>query len=227
MPNPLVPAAGTPLPALSRRVLIAGAAALAGTLAPAAPPAARPTQAPDTELTALGARFEQALAAHAAAWRHFETCELRYLEESPEPPLALTAAGPLGDLLDRADSWWNARELGWLLRSDRRRSVQRDARPLVKIALAYAARDRRFKHRIGLPAAEAAHRAASAALDDLGRAILAAPVRSPAGLAVKARAVKLWGKPDWWSAEESHADTYERLAAQIMEDAIARATAAA
>jgi hypothetical protein len=137
--------------------------------------------------------------------------------------LAFGGAGPLGHLLERDDSWWNARELRWLLRSDRRRAVQHHARALLKVALAYAARDRRFQHKIGLPDAYAAHRAASDALDDLSRAILAAPARSAAGLAVKAHAVKAWGKPEWWSAEALHADTAERLAAQVLDAAIAMA----
>ena len=53
-------------------------------LAPAAP-LAQPTQA-ESELTALGARFEQALAAHEAAQSHFNACEARFLAECPDPP---------------------------------------------------------------------------------------------------------------------------------------------
>lgn len=222
LPNPPVSAKDAALPALSRRALIAGAASVAlSTAAPA--PAALPTQSPDAELMALRHRFEQALTLQAAAWQRLQECEERYLNDGPEPPSALTSAGPLDQLLDRDDSWWSARELRWLLRSDRRRSVQRHARALLKVALAYAARDRRFQRRIGLPAAEAAHRAASAALDELSRAILAAPAHSALGLAVKAQVVKAWGKPDWWSAEESHADSYERLAAQVLDAVLARA----
>ena len=223
MSNPPVPAKDTPLPALSRRMLIASAASLALGAVATPVPAAPPTRSPDAELTALGARFEQAVRLQAAAWQHLQDCEARYLWDGPEPPPVLTSAGPLGELLDRPDSWWNARELRWLLCSDRRRFVQREGRALLKVALAYAARDRRFKRRIGLPAADAAQRAASTALDELSRAILVAPARSAAGLAVKAQAVKAWGKPEWWSEEESHADAYERLAAQVLDAMIATA----
>ncbi len=202
MPNPPVSAKDIPLPALSRRGLIAGAASLALGPAAASAPAAPPTQSSDAELTALGARFEQAVALQAAAWQRLQECEERYLNDGPTPPPALTSAGPLGNLLDRDDSWWNACELRWLLRGDRRRFVQREGHALLKVALAYAARDRRFQRKVGLPAANAAHRASSAALDDLSRAILAAPAHSAVGLAVKAQAVKAWGKPEWWSAEE-------------------------
>jgi hypothetical protein len=53
--------------------------------------------------------------------------------------------------------------------------------------------------------------------------ILAAPGRSPAQLALKAHVVKTWGKPDWWEPGEDRADTYERLAAQILDAVIALA----
>lgn len=222
MPKPPVAAKDSPLPALSRRALLTGAASLGAVAAAAPAPAAPPTQSPDAELTALGARFEQALTLQAAAWQRLQECEERYLQDGPAPPEALTSAGPLGELLERDDSWWNARELRWLLRSDRRRAVQCEGRALLKVALAYAARDRSFQRKIGLPDAHAAYRAANAALDELSRAILAAPARSAARLAVKAQAVKAWGKPEWWSAEESHADTYERLAAQVLDEVMMR-----
>jgi hypothetical protein len=67
------------------------------------------------------------------------------------------------------------------------------------------------------PAAEPAQSAAGDALDALLPAILAAPAHSLAGLAVKARAVKLWGHPEWWSPQESHADSAERLAAHVLD----------
>jgi hypothetical protein len=52
----------------------------------------------------------------------------------------------------------------------------------------------------------------------------AAPARSPAGLAVKARAVKAWGYPEWWDA---NAEVPERLAAQVLDAVMAMAEQAA
>lgn len=222
MPNPRVSAKDTPLPALTRRGLLAGAASLAATtLAPAAP-LAQPTHQ-DAELTALGARFEQALAAHAAAQRRFNDCERRYLAEGPEPPEALTAAGPLGPLLDHDWCYWSARELRALLRDPELRADWPVANAMLAVALKYEARDRRFRHRIGLPAAERAHEESIDALDALALRILRADAHTRAGLAIKARAVKQWGKPEWWSGEPSHADAYERFAAEIINRAIAQA----
>src|SRR3954470_16670513 len=110
MPSPPDPAKDTPL-RLSRRSLFAGSASLAATaLAPAAP--ARPTQ-DDAELTALGAKFEQALGVYRAAQAHFNACERRYLREAPHPPSILSEEGPLAHLLRIRGSWWTARELRW------------------------------------------------------------------------------------------------------------------
>jgi len=71
--------------------------------------------------------------------------------------------------------------------------------------------------------AEAAHDAAIDHLADVSQRILAAPGRSLAGLALKAHVVKTWGKPEWWDSGEDRADTYERLAAQILDAVIALA----
>jgi len=48
--------------------------------------------------------------------------------------------------------------------------------------------------------------------------------RASAGLAVQARAVKAWGKPEWWSREASHADACERFAARMIDRLIAAAS---
>jgi hypothetical protein len=206
---------------LTRRSLFAGTASLAATaLASAA--LARPTQG-DAQLTALGHRFEQALGVHDAAQAHFNACERRYLSEGPDPPPVLTEAGTLGHLLRIKGSWWSARELRWLLRDESERAVWPVAREVYAVALAYEARDRRFRRRIGLRAAERAHEDAMDAMENLGDLILATPAHSSLGLAVKGRAVKAWGKPEWWSSEECHADTYERFAAQLIDGVIAGA----
>src|SRR3954451_8016144 len=114
MPNSAVPANAAPL-RLTRRGLFAGSASLAATtLAPAALPA-QPTQT-DAELTALGAKFEQALGVYRAAQAHYNACERRYLREGPDPPPILSEEGPLAHLLRIRGSWWTARELRWLLK---------------------------------------------------------------------------------------------------------------
>ena len=199
---------------VTRRTLIAGTASLAATALARAAPLMRPTQEPDAELTALGRRFEQALGVHEAAQRAFNDCERCYLRDCPDPPDSLTSAGPLGGLLRHKDSWWTARELGGLLRDEEHRAEWPDALAALRIALAYEARERRFRRKLGLRGAERACDAANDALDDLAALILAAPARSPAGLAVKAHVTKLWGKPESWSPEASHADPYERFAAE-------------
>jgi len=48
--------------------------------------------------------------------------------------------------------------------------------------------------------------------------MLGVTARSLSGLAIKARIVKKWGKPDWWDGD---GDTYEKLAAQIIDAVIA------
>lgn len=219
MPNSPVSPKDTPL-RLTRRTLFAGSASLAATtLAPAAP-LAKPTQA-ELELTALGARFEQALAAHEAAQNHFNACEARFLAECPDPPAALTTVGPLAQWLDDGWSYWRSRDLRRFLRDSEYEAQWREAERALRIALAYEARERRFARRIGLRAAERAYHQAIETMEELSRDILRVGARSPAGLAVQARAVKAWGKPEWWSDEESHADCCERFAARVIDRVIA------
>jgi hypothetical protein len=204
---------------LTRRALFTGPASIAATALMPAAPLAQPTQS-DTELTALGLRFEQALAAQRTAERVFNECERRYLDEGPAPPDILTEAGPLGHLLRCKGSWWSARELRWLLKDDDERAIWPAARDAYAAAMAYEARDRRFRRRIGLRAAERAHDAAIEAVERLNEAILSACARSLAGLAVQGRVVKAWGKPEWWSREAGHADACERFAARVIERVI-------
>src|SRR5258708_7181650 len=109
MPNPSPSAKDTPL-RLTRRSLFAGTASLAATTLIIAAPLAQPTQ-DDTELKALGLRFEQALVAHHAAQHAFNDCERRYLSEGPDPPASLTHVGPLAKWLDHEWSYWTARDL--------------------------------------------------------------------------------------------------------------------
>jgi hypothetical protein len=222
MPDSRVPADAVRLPILSRRGLLAGAASLAATtLTPAA--SLRPTQSPEAKLTALGARFEQALGILDAAQSALEACERRYLEEGPDPPLILTGAGALGTLLRHEGAWWRARELRWLLRDDDHRADWPAVRAALQAALAYEARDRRFRRKLGLRAAERAYRAADDKLEALAAAILAAPAHSAQDLARQGRVVKSWGKPEWWSPQASHADACERFAAHLIDRAIAAA----
>jgi hypothetical protein len=223
MPNSPIPANDAPL-RLTRRTLFAGSAGLAATvLAPAIaqpiPASAQPTQA-DTELTALGARFEQALAAHGTAQNHFNACEARFLAECPDLPEALTHAGPLARWLERDWSYWTAHDLRAFLRDPDCRSDWPAAQSVLRIALAYEARERRFARRIGLRAAKRVHEAATTAAENLAGKILRTDARSSAELAVQARAVKAWGKPEWWSEEASHADCCERFAARVIDRVI-------
>ena len=217
MPNPSPSAKDTPLH-LTRRGLFSGTASLAATaLASAA--LALPTQA-EPELTALGARFEQALAAYEAAQRYFNECEERFLAECPDPPEALTPAGPLGNWLKHDWMYWTARELRAFLRDPERQCDRPAARDVLRIALAYEARERRFSRRIGLRVAKRAYEKASDALENLSERILAAPAQSHIGFGVKGRVVKFWGKPEWWSTDAGHSDSCERFAAQVIESVI-------
>jgi hypothetical protein len=219
MPNSPVPAKDTPL-RLTRRTLFSGSASLAATALVPAAPMVQPTQA-DTELTALGARFEQALAAHEAAQRDFNACEARFLAECPDPPAALTSEGPLAQWLDYEGSYWCSRELRAFLRDPDHQAEWPEAESALRLALAYEARERRFARRIGLRAAERAYHAATHAVEEVSQEILGCEARSSAGLAVQARAVKAWGKPEWWSADEGHADCCERFAARMIDRVMA------
>ena len=158
------------------------------------------------------AAFEQALETHAAAQRHYEDCEARYVDLEPPCPAPLTREGPLGDRL-RHWECWTAKELRALLADPDERDAFDAARAMLPMARAYGARLRRLNRAIGLDAAEAAFHAADDALDDLGARIADAPVRSLGGLAVKARVVKRHAAPDWWHEES----TPERIAAQVLD----------
>ena len=109
----------------------------------------------------------------------------------------------------------------WLLKDRARRQHWPVARKLLRLARAYQATDKRFARACGLPAAEAAHDAARDALGDLAESILALPPRAGDAMAHKARAVKAWGKPEWWDPAEGRADPYERMAAQVLNAVIA------
>jgi len=78
----------------------------------------------------------------------------------------------------------------------------------------------RIRRQCDVPAAEAAADASVEALYQLMRAMAASPSRSPGGLAVKARTVKVWGYPEWW---DRNAEVPERLAAQVLDAVMAMA----
>jgi len=220
MPESPFAAKSAPLPAITRRGLLAGTASLAvPALGPVVPPSAHPTQ-DDAELTALGARFEQALSVHHAAQRALNDCERRYVEEGPDPPPILTSAGPFGHLLADEKTWWSARALRTLMSHTTHHDVWGDAYAALQAAITYEARDRRFRRRIGLRAAECAYRAAIDVMEALSLQIFAAPARTLTGLAIKGRTVKAWGRPEWWSREPWDTDIYERLAAEVIDQVI-------
>jgi hypothetical protein len=205
---------------LSRRTFLVGtaAAALATNTAPA--DALRAAE-PDAELIGLERTFQQALDTYEAARQRFNRCEEQYFDLRPCLPDALTSDGPLGHLL----SWshWSAADLRRMLKDPERCDVWDEADKALAIATAYEAAVRRAKRTTKLAAVEAAHNAAIDAIGDVGGLILAAPARSLEGLAVKARVIKTWGRREWWDPVEGDADTYERLAAQIIDAVVGAA----
>ena len=200
----------------TRRGFIAGSAA-----ATLIAPQAAATQHHEGELTALSAAFEQALCTYEMAQHHFNDCETRYFDLQPPRPAALTAAGPLGHLLDHNWCSWSAMELRWLLADPDRREAWDHARAALPVACAYEARLRRLRRAVGLKHAEATYHAASDALHDLCARIADQPARSLGELAVKARVVKAWAAPDWWH----ESDTSERIATQVLDAVLEMAAA--
>jgi hypothetical protein len=177
---------------------------------------------PDADLLALGNSLNRALAACETARLHFNACEDRYLSGGPDPPAALTADGPLGHLLAHRWQWWQAADLREILRDRGRRKYWKAARAALPLARKHAAQDRAFKRKTNVAAAERAYHAALHHIDEVSGQILAAPATTSAGLAVKARAVKIWGRPEWWTGD---ADTYELIAAQIIDTVMAQGQA--
>lgn len=208
---------------ISRRSLLTGTAAAAtasaGTGVLRADSRGAIGTASDAELLDLTQDFARALDACQAARDHYNHCENRYFARRPDLPEALTESGPLGHLLP---SWlhWSAAELRQILKNPEHRDVWDEARAVLALAKAYEAGVRRTKRETGVAVAEAAHDAAIDHLAGVSQRILAAPGRSLARLAFKARVVKTWGKPEWWDTGEDRADTYERLAAQILDAVI-------
>jgi hypothetical protein len=213
---------------LSRRSLLAGTAATAtasaGTGVLRADSLGAIGIASDAELLDLMQTFAQALDAYQVARDNYNHCENRYFAHRPDLPEALTESGPLGHLLP---SWlhWSAAELRQILKNPEHSDVWDEARAALALAKAYEAGVRRTKRETGVAVAEAAHDAAIDHLADVGRRILAAPGHSLAPLALKAHVVKTWGKPEWWDPGDDRADTYERLAAQILDAVVALAEA--
>src|SRR4051812_40688353 len=215
MPNARVAANAVALPSLTRRSLLAGLAASSGLSTPAALPA---STSPDSALADLLRAFEQARAAYETAQRHYNDCEGRYFDLKPKAPEALTVRGPLGHLLSTKWDMWRACELRSLLRDEERSELWDHARAIMPFARRYEARLRRLKRATDVAAAEAAHHAALDRVADVTAAMLDVTARSLSGVAAKARIVKEWGKPDWWDGD---GDTYEQLAAQIIDAIIA------
>jgi hypothetical protein len=210
---------------LSRRSLLVGTAASAGTSALGAGSPDVIGIDLDGELLDLRQTFAQALAAYQTARVHYNQCEKLYFARRPQVPQALTESGPLGHLLP---SWlhWSAAELRQFLKNPEHHDLWHEARAALALAKAYETGVRRTKRETGVATAEAAHDAAIDHLGDVSKRILAAPGRSLARLALKAHVVKTWGKPEWWDTGEDRADTYERLAAQILDAVIAFAETA-
>lgn len=217
MPNARVAASAIPMPSLTRRSLLGGLAATSANVSTAvALPSA--TTDPDSSLAALMRAFEQARAAYETAQRHYNDCEGRYFDRKPKAPEALTIRGPLGHLHSSKYDVWCACQLRALLRDEELSELWDDACAMLPLARRYEARLRRLKRATDVAASEAAHHAALDRVADVTKAMLSVTARSLSGLAIKARIVKHWGKPDWW---DDGGDTYERLAAQIIDAVIA------
>lgn len=213
MPKTTIPANPISVPSPGRRALLVGAAtAAASAFVPAAASAPQ-----DSRLTALERAFDAALAAYAAAQRHYNDCEQRFFAASPDPPPVLTSEGPLAKLLCNDWSWVNARDLQWLLRQPKQRRLRKAARAALPVAEAYEAKIRRVKRAAGLAGAEAAQLAAMDLLHDLSERIAVVPAHSLADLALKARVVRRWGAPEWWDDP----GPTELLARQVL-DAVMR-----
>ena len=208
---------------MTRRQLMGGMASVAascasGQCAPAPEPAG---VADDHVLLSLWRQFAEALNIYEEARQCFNLCEREFAEGRPPPPAILTKDGPLGHLLAKGHSWWTASELRFLIADGQPRAAAAKARSLLPTARAYEAKLRAARRKAGVPKAQAAHESAIDALDRLAGSILDAPARSISGIAVKARIVKSWGKPDWWN--ECDADPYEALAAQALDAVMAMA----
>jgi hypothetical protein len=216
MPNARVAATAIALPSLTRRSLLAGLAATSASIS--APTSLPATTIPDSALFDLMRAFEQARTAYEAAQRHYNDCEGRYFDLKPKAPEARTVRGPLGHLHSSQYDIWRACQLRALLKDEELSELWNDARAALPLARRYEARLRRLKRATDVAAAEAAHHAALDRVADVTKAMLSVTADSLSGLAIKARIVKHWGKPDWW---DSDGDTYERLAAQIIDAVIA------
>ena len=215
MPSARVAASAIALPSLTRRSLLAG---LATSAVPGTPAGALPTPPdPDAALTALMRAFDAARAAYDIAQRHYNDCEGHYFDLKPDPPEALTICGPLGHLHSSPYDVWRACQLRALLKDADVSELWDDARVMLPLARRYEARLRRLKRATGVRAAEAAHNAALDRVADVTHAMLEVTAHSLGGLAIKACIVKHWGKPEWW---DDGADTYEHLAAQIVDAVI-------
>jgi hypothetical protein len=203
------------MPSFTRRSLLVG---LAATSTSVSVPFAEATPDPDSALANLMRAFEQARTAYETAQRHYNACEGRYFDRKPKAPEALTIRGPLGHLHSSQYDVWRACQLRALLKDEELTELWNDARAMLPLARRYEARIRRLKRATDLAVAEAAQNAALDRVADVTAAMLRVTAHSLSGLAVKARIVKHWGKPYWWDDE---GDTYESLAAQIIDAVIA------
>lgn len=219
MPKTAIPANPISMPSLGRRALLVGAAtAAASAFVPAAASAPQ-----DLRLCALERAFDAALAEYAAAQRHYNDCEQRFFAACPDPPPILTSDGPLARLLSNDWSWVNVRDLRRLLEQSDERRLCKAARAALPVAKAYEAEIRRVQRAAGLAAAEAAQVAAMDCLHELSERIAAVATHSVAGLALKARVVRRWGAPEWWSDPGAA----ELLATQVLDAVIGMAAKAA
>lgn len=225
MPNTRVPANAGSLPAVTRRQLLTGTSASAASAAASRDllsKAVPPTLEVDHELIGLGRMLEDALDTCEAAWRRFNSSETRFFALRPRVPKALIKSRSLlGRLLPARSSRWTAAELQKLLNRSTDPIVRNEVRTALPVAQAYEAEVRRLEIDTGLTEAEAAHGAATEAVHEICRLIADTPARSVVGLAIKAKVVKEWGEPQWWSASDE-IGLAERLTAEILDAVIAK-----
>ncbi len=199
MPKTAIPANVISMPSLGRRALLAGAGAVAASALLPEAAAAPSHRSGDAALTALERAFDAALAEYEAAQLHYNDCEQSFFAACPDPPAILTCDGPLATLLANEWDWFGARGLRRLLDDRKQRRFWKTARAALPVAKAYEAKIRRLERACGLAAAEAAQVAAMDQLNDLSARIAGVAARSLADLAVKARVVRRWAAPEWWS----------------------------
>jgi hypothetical protein len=226
MPKTSVSANALRLPAICRRNLLVGFVTVIGSSSSTQTSNANQIRcagepSPEFELIGLERAFKKAVLAREAACHRYNKCEERFFANRPSPPRALAAIGrTLGRHLSDERLNWTASELKTILKLAPDPTAKKAARAMLKIAEAYERRIQRLAIATDLTAAKEEYDATIQALYDLSRRIIDVPTSTIFGLAAKARVIKIWGLPDWWSDD---VDLPEQLAAQVLDAIIVMA----